>query len=282
MLFLPGSAFTSFKRQSYSAQKEGKRGWFLAFPGLKVRVPGPISLLCRSTKRSFTLPHRLGTQQWLSGRTTEADGRKSSLGNTADAWERGLLPWPGQNLGSWGCPDDTAEPRPRPGPESAHPLPEPIPPSHTDLSYSDRVRNMVRAGESGSGYSGILRANTSPPATTSPTPPHSQDHSPSCACARHLFSPPSRPCLLLVGRSSRRGDWANELTGGPGRAGQRSFFRFKSSVVARGAWNWRRVVRIYVLRVVVNPTQDCQLRNFMAGQIVWTLVWWVPIRERLS
>ena len=156
----------------------------------------------------------------------------------------------------------------------------------TPLSYSDRVRNMVRAGESGSGYSGILRANTSPPATNSPTPPHYQGHSPSCACARHSFSPPSRTCLLLVDRSSRRGDWANELTrrasGGPGWAGQRSLFRFKSLVVARGARNWRCVVIVHFFRVVVNLSQDCQLGNFMASQTVWTLVWWAPIRERLS
>lgn len=170
-------------------------------------------------------------------------GANLALENTADAWGREETPWLGQNSGSWGAPMTRQNPGPdrAPRPPTRYLTPSPLPPSHTDLSYSDRVRNMVRAGESGSGYSGILRANTSPPATNSPTPPHCQGHSPSCACARHPFSPPSRTCLLLVDRSSRRGDWANELTrrasGGPGWAGQRSFFRFKSLVVARGARN---------------------------------------------
>ncbi|KAJ8784655.1 hypothetical protein J1605_008006 [Eschrichtius robustus] len=105
--------------------------------------------------------------------------------------------------------------RQNPGPDRAPGPPtrnsHPISPSHTDLSYSDRVRNMVRAGESGSGHSGILRAKTSPPAPNSPTPPHSQVSVTNCACALNPFSPPSYTCLLLVGRSSRRGDWANAL-----------------------------------------------------------------------
>ena len=53
-------------------------------------------------------------------------GANLALENTADAWGREETPWLGQNSGSWGCPDDTAEPRPRPGPESARPLPDPI------------------------------------------------------------------------------------------------------------------------------------------------------------
>lgn len=105
--------------------------------------------------------------------------------------------------------------RQNPGPDRAPGPPtrnfHPTSPNHTNLSYSDRVRNMVRAGESGSGHSGILRAKTSPPAPNSPTPPHSQVSVTNCACARNPFSPPSCTCLLLVGRSSRRGDWANAL-----------------------------------------------------------------------
>ena len=200
-------------------------------------------------------------------------GANLALENTADAWGREETPRLGQNSGSWGALMTRQNPGPdrAPSPPTRY-LTQSSPPSHTDLSYSDRVRNMVRAGESGSGYSGILRANTSPPATNSPTPPHYQGHSPSCACARHPCSPLSHTCLLLVDRSSRRGDWANELTrrasGGPGWAGQRPFFRFKSRVVARGARNWRRVVRVHFFRVLVNCPKI----------VNWVILW----RARLS
>ena len=119
--------------------------------------------------------------------------------------------------------------------------PEPMSPRCTDLSYSDRVRNMARAGEGSSGSAGLLRANTSVAAPNSPTPPQNRSPAPNCACARDPFSPPSCACLLLVGRSSGRDDWANALprqvSVGPGRAGQGSSFRFKRWVVARSAPN---------------------------------------------
>lgn len=83
------------------------------------------------------------------------------------------------------------------------PNPSPISPRCTDLSYSDRVRNMARAGEGGSGYAGTLRANTSSPAPRSRTPPQNRGPAPNCACARDPFGPPPCACLLLVVGSSR-------------------------------------------------------------------------------
>lgn len=132
--------------------------------------------------------------------------------------------------------------------------PNSISPHRTYLSYSDRVRNMARAGKGGSGYAGILRGNTSVLEPNSPTPPQNRDPAPNCACAHDLFSPPSCACLLLVGRNSSQGDWANGLplpaSVGQGRAGQGSFFRFKLQVVAGGAGNQSCAVRVPVLEKV--------------------------------
>ena len=110
---------------SHTQHKRGER----VTPGLprvKGQSSGPHQPSFRSTKQSFTLPHRLGIKQWLSGRTTEADGRKSSLGEHSGRLGKGGDPQAGPEFGFVGCPDDTAEPRPRPGPESAHPLPDTI------------------------------------------------------------------------------------------------------------------------------------------------------------
>lgn len=102
---------------------------------------------------------------------------------------------------------------------------------------------------------GIPRTNTTPTAPNSTTrPQHLRPPSAAnCACARDLFSPPSCTCLLLAGLSSRRRDWANAL---PPRtsvsadgAGQGASFRFTLRVVARGAGNSRRVVRVSLLEV---------------------------------
>lgn len=75
----------------------------------------------------------------------------------------------------------------------------PIFPCRTYLSYSDRVRNMARAGEGGSGYAGILRANTSAPALNFPTLPQNRGPAPNCACARDLQ--PASLCLPPIGCS---------------------------------------------------------------------------------
>lgn len=217
-------------------------------PRVKGRSHGPSSLLSPRTKRSFSLPCRLRTQQWLSGRTCAAQNRKFSLENHSERLGRPRDPQAPPDLGSWGAPMTRQNPSPDRalGPPTRNP--DPTSHNHTDLSYSDRVRNMVTAGQSDSGYAGILRANTSPPAPRSPTPPHHWGPAPNCACAGDPLSPPSCVSLLLVGRSSRRGDWTNALprqaSVGPGRAGQRSLFRFKSRVVARGARSWRQVLRV--------------------------------------
>ncbi|XP_043429282.1 uncharacterized protein LOC122479439 [Prionailurus bengalensis] len=97
---------------------------------------------------------------------------------------------------------------------------------------------MARAGKAGSSYVGFLRANTSPASN--------------CACAGDPFSPPVSACFLLVGCSSRQGDWAKvppcqAAVGSRDRRPGPSF-RFKSCVVARGALSPRHVGRFFPWR----------------------------------
>lgn len=137
----------------------------------------------------------------------------------------------------------------RAGPRSCPPRSPapPPPPRRTDLSYSDRVRNMARA-EGGSGYAGSLRANTSPPAPSSPAPPQREALLPT---ARALATPSARPPVTAS-------DWLVVVPAdviGPtclparprlvsGRAGPGPSGRFTALVVARGAPRRRRVERV--------------------------------------
>lgn len=131
-----------------------------------------------------------------------ADWHKSNIGNHSGKRRGQEIPTLGQTRVP-GAPHDTAEPRPRLGPWPAYPKLSPIFPCRTYLSYSDRVRNMARVGEGGSGYTGTLRANTSAPAPNFPTLPQNRGPAPNRACARDPFNPPPCACLLLVVRSSR-------------------------------------------------------------------------------
>ena len=66
----------------------------------------------------------------------------------------------------------------------------PIFPCRTYLSYSDRVRNMARVGESGRDYARILRAYTSAPARNSP---HRHRTEAPLPTARAPATPSARP-----------------------------------------------------------------------------------------
>lgn len=140
-----------------------------------------------------------------------------------------------------------------PGPRPAHPNLDPAASRRTNLSYSDRVRNMARTGGGGSGYAGVSKGHTTKSSTlvnhtaTAPRTPQQSAR----AHATFLARPPVPLSYWLIDTLAATIGLTSFLTG-PGLTGRAELERtsaFRHLRLLRALGLVRPVVRVNLAEV---------------------------------